>query len=475
MRSSRHKSENTGEDKQLKKAFGILTTLLLAGSLIGQPASAETGSAKPPQPAKAPFDLKGFIQENEPNNQFEDARETGIDYIAGGTLTDQDQDIYKLEITEEQRLDFQARTEIYESPLRFQVDVYDQNFEKLTPDSEETIDHYRGSFDHLKPGTYYFVVTDLNNINNGDFYYFSTFGEGMFYYDRLLGFDRYGTAVDIAKGTFREKEAAQVVLATGSDFPDALAGAPLAYAKDAPILLTKKDQIPDDVLDAFDYFGVNEVTIIGGENAVSKKVENKLKNDLSMKVTRIAGDDRYDTAAKIADELGGSSETAYVTYGGNYPDALSIASIAAMEGSPILLTKSNDIPEATSDALQNYSDSYAIGGKAVISDSVVNQLPDGERIAGADRYETSVNVAKELGVRLQSVNLATGVDFADALTGSVHAAVNNEPVLLTRPDRLSSPSKKLFEEYGTNSFTIFGGMNAVSTEVDNEMYDLFMD
>ena len=334
---------------------------------------------------------------------------------------------------------------------------------------------YKGSFDHLKPGTYYFVVKDLNNVDNGETYYFHTFGEGMLFSDRLYGFNRYDTAVEIAKETFRENEAPHVVLATGSDFPDALAGAPLAYAKDAPILLTKTDRIPDDVLNAFDYFGVEEVTIIGGENAVSKKVENKLRNDLSMKVNRIAGDDRYDTAAKIADELGATSETAYVTYGGNYPDALSIASIAAMEGSPILLTKSNDIPDATSDALQNYSDSYAIGGPAVISDSVVDQLPDGERIAGSDRYETSVNVAKELDVRLQSVNLATGLGFADALTGSVHAAVNEEPVILTRPNKLSTPAKKLFEDYGTNTFTIFGGPAAVDFAVDDEIYEMFVE
>ena len=461
----------------MKKAFGILTSLLLIGSLIGQSASAETGSIEQPQPsAKAPFDIKGIIGEMEPNNEFKDARETGIDYIAAGTLTDHDQDIYKLEITEEeQRLDFLVGTDTYDSPLQFQVDVYDQNFEKLTPDSEETIDLYKGSFDHLKQGTYYFVIKDLNNVDNGETYYFQTFGEGMVFSDRLYGFNRYDTSVEIAKETFRENEAPHVVLATGSDFPDALAGAPLAYAKEAPILLTKTDRIPDDVLNAFDYFGVEEVTIIGGENAVSKKVESKLKNDLSMKVNRIAGEDRYDTAAKIADELGATSETAYVTYGGNYPDALSIASIAAMEGSPILLTKSNDIPDATSDALQNYSDSYAIGGPAVISDSVVDQLPDGERIAGADRYETSVNVAKVLDVRLQSVNLATGLGFADALTGSVHAAVNEEPVILTRPNKLPTPAKKLFEDYGTNTFTIFGGPAAVDFAVDDEIYEMFVE
>lgn len=69
----------------MKKAFGILTSLLLAGSLIGQPASAATDdSAEKPQLSKAPFDIKGFISESEPNNEFKDARETGIDYIAAG-------------------------------------------------------------------------------------------------------------------------------------------------------------------------------------------------------------------------------------------------------------------------------------------------------------------------------------------------------------------------------------------------------
>ncbi|TKD70722.1 cell wall-binding repeat-containing protein [Pseudalkalibacillus hwajinpoensis] len=460
----------------MKKAMGIVTSVLLAGSLLGNTASAATETnAQENMNAEAPAELQGFIGEEEPNNAFNDANQTGIDYIAAGTLTDNDQDVYKLEVKEGHRFDFVAATDEYEPTLQLQVDVYNSSFEKITPDSEENITKYKGSFDHLEAGTYYFVVSDLLNEDNGEPYYFATFGEGMFFYERHFGFNRYDTAVEIAKETFRKNEAPHVVLATGTDFPDALAGAPLAYAKDAPILLTKTNEIPDDVLDAFNYFGVEEVTIIGGTSAVSERVETTLEKDLSISVTRIAGDDRYETAANIAAELGNTgSNTAYVTYGGNYPDALSVASIAAMEGSPILLTRSNDIPEETSNALKNYDNSYAIGGPAVISNNVVSDLPNGNRIAGDNRYETSVNVAKELGVRLQSVNLATGQGFADALAGSVHAAYNEEPVILTRPDRLSTPAKQLLEDNGTNTFTIFGGPNAVDTQVEDEIISLFV-
>lgn len=459
----------------MKKVLGIFTSVLLAGSLLGNTASAATENSAHNMSQKAPGQIRGFINEQESNNTFTDANQTGTDYIAAGTLTDNDKDYYKLEIKEGQRFDFLASTEEYEPTLQLQVDVYNSSFQKITPDSEENITEYKGSFDHLEAGTYYFVVSDLRNVDNQEPYYFATFGEGMVFYERHFGYDRYDTSVEIAKATFRKNEAPHVVLATGTDFPDALAGAPLAYAKDAPILLTKTNEIPDDVLHAFDYFGVKEVTIIGGTSAVSNKVETTLEKDLSISVTRIAGADRYETAANIAAELGNTgSDTAYVTYGGNYPDALSVASIAAMEGSPILLTRSNDIPEETSAALKNYNNAYAIGGPAVIANKVVADLPNGDRISGDNRYETSVNVAKELGVRLQSVNLATGQGFADALAGSVHAAVNEEPVILTRPDRLSPEAKKLFEDSGTNTFTIFGGPYAVDTKVEDEIISLFI-
>ncbi|WP_273851778.1 cell wall-binding repeat-containing protein [Guptibacillus spartinae] len=290
---------------------------------------------------------------------------------------------------------------------------------------------------------------------------------------RIEGADRYETAVKIAKADYDKGDTPEVVFATGLDFPDALAGAPLAYEMDAPILLTKTTSIPTKVKEALTYFGVEHVTILGGTTAISKDVEAELKK-MNIDYDRISGENRYDTAAKIASELSPSPfETAYVASGANYPDALSVAAIASLEGSPILLTKTTSLPAETAEALKNYTESFAIGGTAVISNDVLKKLPNGQRIAGANRYETSVKVVEELYGPPYAATLATGAGFADALTGSVYAANGIEPVVLTKKDGLSDEAKELFRESGTEYYTILGGKSAVGVGVENDITHLF--
>ncbi|MFP3338865.1 cell wall-binding repeat-containing protein, partial [Micrococcus sp. SIMBA_131] len=113
-----------------------------------------------------------------------------------------------------------------------------------------------------------------------------------------------------------------VVLATGEDFPDALAAAPLAYYYNAPILLTEKKKLSKVTEAALTFLQVENVTIVGGKGAVSTSIENYLEDELGIEVDRVAGKDRYETAAAIAKELP-PSDTAVVAYGKNFPDALS--------------------------------------------------------------------------------------------------------------------------------------------------------
>ncbi len=290
---------------------------------------------------------------------------------------------------------------------------------------------------------------------------------------RIEGADRYETAVKIAKVDYEKGDTPEVVFATGLDFPDALAGAPLAYEMDAPILLTQTKSIPAKVKEALTYFGVDHVTILGGTKAISKDVEAELKK-MNIDYDRIAGANRYDTAAKIAAELSPSPfDTAYVTYGGNYPDALSVAAIAALEGSPILLTQTNSLPVETEKALKNYSESIAIGGPAVISNDVLKKLPSKERIAGVDRYDTSVKVIEERYGPAFAVTLATGAGFADALTGSIYAANGFEPVVLTKKNGLSDQAKAFFRDSETEFYTILGGKSAIGVGVEQDINHLF--
>ena len=195
-----------------------------------------------------------------------------------------------------------------------------------------------------------------------------------------------------------------------------------------------------------------------------------------MKITysRIYGENRYDTAAKIAGELDPYfSDTAFVTYGGNFPDALSVASIAAIQGSPILLTKTKELPAETAKALKNYNDTYAIGGTAVISSDVFKKLPHPKRIAGDNRYDTSVQVIKQLDMPADFVTLATGQGFADALTGSVLAANRYEPIVLTQKNGLPTPVANLFQDKETMFYTILGGKDAVGDGVEDDIKMLF--
>ncbi|WP_205665313.1 cell wall-binding repeat-containing protein [Pseudalkalibacillus hwajinpoensis] len=464
----------------MKKPFAMLSTVILAGTLMGAPAaSANTQDAfakKAQNISMNGYDEFGFYNEEEPNDSFAQANKLQNNDLASGKLTNNDKDYYKMvvEADKEVFLDLSAGTLEDIPSLKLQVDVYNSSQKKMTPDYTDKDGGFYAGFEALAPGTYYFVVSDTANINKGVEYFFSaSVYTGEPEITRIEGADRYETAVEIAKEGFEEGNTPEVVLATGLDFPDALAGAPLAYQKDAPILLTKTKSIPDSVKKALTYFGVEHVTILGGQTAVSKDVENQLKK-MNITFERIAGANRYDTAAKIAGELDPYfSDTAFVTYGGNFPDALSVASIAAFQGSPILLTKTKELPAETAKALKNYNDTYAIGGTSVISDAVYKKLPNRKRIAGSDRYETSVQVIKQLDVPVDFATLATGQGFADALTGSVLAANRFEPVVLTKKDSLPIPVANLFQDKETMFYTILGGKSAVGQGVEDDIKMLF--
>ncbi len=448
----------------MKKTVGLLT-VMLAGSMLGAPA---IGAA---EGAQKSFH---FTEEVEPNNAFNWANSLQLNDYAIGKLTDQDQDYYKVEIDGDEALPIELFVGTYEeaTSLDLKVTVYNSSQDEITPDYKYTAEGFYAGFEELSPGTYYFAVSDTANKNNGEEYHFTaSIATGEQEISRIEGDNRYETAVEIAKADFEKGEAPEVVLATGLDFPDALAGAPLAYQMDAPILLTKTNTIPDDVKEALSYFDVNHVTILGGESAITKDVENELK-DMNIASSRISGENRYDTAAQIASLLD-QSDKAYVTYGGDFPDALSVASIAAQEGSPILLTKTDELPAETEKVLSNYDSTYAIGGPAVINETVLEELPNGQRIAGANRYETSVEVIKQLDVPVKFATLATGMNFADALAGSVYAADTSQPIVLTKKDKLTTPAAQLFLEKETKAYTLLGGENAISQNVENDLSILF--
>jgi N-acetylmuramoyl-L-alanine amidase len=282
--------------------------------------------------------------------------------------------------------------------------------------------------------------------------------------NRLSGSDRFEVAVNVSKKGW-SGGSTQVVLTNYNAFADALSAGPLAYKYNAPILLTHPDNLTIFTKNEIVRLKASKVTIIGGTGSVSSTVENQIKQ-MGLTVERISGQDRYEVSYQISKKLANKGK-AIIAYGLNYPDALAISPYASKNEYPILLTNRNEVPEATKNALQEKGVQQTIitGGEGSVSALVAQQLPAPTRIGGADRYEVAANVVRKLNLSTYNTFLTTGTTFADALTGSVLAAKNNAPMLLTRPTSLPDPTKSLIQDKVIKQGTILGGTASVANNI----------
>ncbi|GEN54518.1 cell wall-binding repeat-containing protein [Halobacillus faecis] len=284
--------------------------------------------------------------------------------------------------------------------------------------------------------------------------------------ERIQGQDRYETAIEISKKGWEQADT--VVIARGDQFADALAGAPLAYKEDAPILLTKSNKLDARVKEEIERLGATNAIVLGGTGAISSYVKYQLEG-LNLNVERISGKNRYATAASIAARLGGNPDNVIVADGRNYPDALAVASYAAKEGYPILLSQTDKLPGITKTALGGFDQSIIVGGTNAVSEKVESMLPAPTRYKGETRYETAAVIAKDLMASEENAFVATGINFADALAGSVLASKHDASMLLVKEDQLPQATQKVIEDMGLNNFHVLGGTGAVSEEVEEEL------
>lgn len=269
-----------------------------------------------------------------------------------------------------------------------------------------------------------------------------------------------------------------VIIARSDDFPDALAGVPLAKKYNAPILLTPPGQLDDGVVKVLNTLKPLKVIILGGEGAISKTVEEKLKEVLywTEDIRRIAGADRFETAALIAGEFPLEGEIALAT-GMNFPDALSLASAAASKGVPLLLTSPGGLPDVTKKLLQEMLPRglYIAGGEAVIPSGVLEEIvqvsglpPERiKRFAGSDRYDTSLKIAEEFFPQTEALYLTTGQDFADPLAAGALAACRESCLLLVSPNgfEINSPTEKYIKEMpASTDVYVIGGQEKITED-----------
>lgn len=256
---------------------------------------------------------------------------------------------------------------------------------------------------------------------------------------QLSGQDRYETALKIVQDGWTASTSA--VITTGEVMADALAAAPLAYAKgQSPILLTKTNSIPAGVLAELKTLGVKNVYIVGGVGAVSKAVADELAA-AGLTITRIQGKDRFETSLEVAKAAFGTTPAEVVIANGiSYADALSVSSIAAKKGMPILLVN-NSILSAEQKSYIGNKTVYAVGGTGVLNAAVVTAT-NATRLGGLDRYDTNAAILTQFKPDYSKIYLAKGTqaNLVDALAGSVLAAKTNSPVVLVNENNAISAS-----------------------------------
>lgn len=319
------------------------------------------------------------------------------------------------------------------------------------------------------------------------------------YTERIAGTDRIDTAIQASKRSFSLGDANCVVLARADNFPDALAAAPFAARMNGVLLLTPSNALDDRVKAEIErVLGPNvgttkTVYLIGGPAALSTAVANAIP--ASYDTSRIAGADRYETAVEVAKRLltVPATNTVALCSGANFPDALSVGSwVAGSFHRAILLTEPTTLTSVTRSYLATLATTpttlivRVIGGPAAISPSVydattatVGPGTDTTRVAGADRYDTSVQIAKKLWGRETTVasthtvwlSFARGDAFPDALV----AGYFRYPILLTPPTRLESVvstylANVLFPAGAGWAYGyIFGGNAAIAPAVETSI------
>lgn len=328
--------------------------------------------------------------------------------------------------------------------------------------------------------------TDMNRVRNA----LCQSNDTWFYVDaitkRVEGGSRYGTAVKLSNQAF-PASSGSVVIANGDRYADALTAAGLAGALDAPVLLTRTDSVPDEVLAEITRLKATKAYVVGGPTVVGDGALSDLKGIPSIGqygVVRLAGRDRYETGLRVAEEIkkikgAGYSNTAIVVSGERLADAMAAAPWSYRADTAVILVQASGVPSFSREAVEAVDPSSVqiVGGTGVIPDAVMESLEStsvtSKRVAGgADRYETASQLAEYLvkaaGFRWSTVNVASGESLVDALAGSAFAARNSGPLLFARRYSLPATSAERVAAHKTEISEVWmlGGRSALNNVVE---------
>lgn len=299
--------------------------------------------------------------------------------------------------------------------------------------------------------------------------------------DRVAGPDRIHTSLAVARAAFTSSRAA--VFASAYSFPDALAASGLAGALHAPVILVGSGQLPTDTRALLAHLGVSNGYVIGGPPAVSAATFGSIDAALSGETTRVAGLDRYRTAAAVAGtvvRLAGRPSRIFLVSGVAFPDALSVGPAAYASASPVLFATPTAMPTATIDAVKatRAANTVIVGGTTAVWSGAEARVPAPHRVAGSNRYATSKAFADwAVGQGLLSAArpvLVTGASFPDGLSAAALAGERRSPALLVTSSSLGTAADFLTSHRAdVRRVSVIGSRLVVSSDVMWGAWNLF--
>ena len=299
--------------------------------------------------------------------------------------------------------------------------------------------------------------------------------EAVGQYTRISGENRFETAFQVAdamKQVLGVEKFQAIVVASGSNFADALSGSYLANVKHAPILLSYNDTYNNK---AKDYIRANlapggTVYILGGTAAVPESMESGLDG---FRIRRLAGANRFETNLLILKEAGVAGKDIVVCTGTNFADSLSASAV----GLPILLVKTS-LTDAQKNFLKDTTGKkIIIGGTAAVNANIENALKaygTVERLAGNTRYETSVLVAKFFFRSPKQAVLAYAQNFPDGLCGGALAYQLNSPLILTATGK-DAAAVSYAADNGIRAGYALGGTGLISDQILRKVFAMAAD
>ncbi|MFB2556430.1 cell wall-binding repeat-containing protein [Herbiconiux liangxiaofengii] len=295
---------------------------------------------------------------------------------------------------------------------------------------------------------------------------------------RIAAADRYSESVAISK-VVAPGTAPLVYLASGEVFADALSGGSIAAQRGAPILLTTKGAVTEVVLAELSRLSPKNIVVLGGEASVSPAVIAQLGGlTPAPTVTRIGGADRYEVSRNLIGNAAfgtTKSSTVLLATGSTFADALSASPAAAKIPGPVLLVDGSQPSLSAAEAalISTLKPDVIglLGGTASISEAMESSLrtsgQDAVRVFGENRFFVSSHIAAiafQTG-STDTVYLATGASFPDALAGAPLAVASKSPILLTTRDCIPVDAAHRINTLGATKVVLLGGPASVGPEV----------